>query len=275
MHPLQYRDMVSTALKEDLLLGDRASDSIFTTETGEARVISREEGIIAGLPVAREVFYQVDPGVLFINNMSEGERMQPGQCIATVTGAVGSILKGERVALNFLQRLSGIATLTYQAVRETAGTRARIVDTRKTTPGLRVLEKYAVRLGGGENHRFHLADLAMIKDNHIKGAGSIREAVRRVRAQSGFPVKIEVEAATLDDVKEALDAGVDIIMLDNMDVEEMSRAVRLIDGRALVEASGGITAARIRMVAGSGVDLISLGYLTHSARALDIALKLQ
>ena len=209
--------------------------------------------------------------VVFTPSVSDGDRISPGDILGTVHGPVAAILKGERTALNFMQRLSGIATLTGEAVRAVEGTKARIVDTRKTTPGLRVLEKYAVRMGGGENHRFNLADMVMIKDNHIIGAGSITQAVNRVRKQIGFPVKIEVEAATLQDVEEALSCYVDVVMLDNMTSPQMKEAVRLVSGRVLLEASGGINAQRLREVAETGVNLISLGYLTHGYHALDIS----
>jgi nicotinate-nucleotide pyrophosphorylase (carboxylating) len=274
VHPLQYKDMISRALAEDLFYGDRTTESIFSGETGTAQLLAREEGITAGMPVAAEVFAQIDSSVVFSARVPEGSRFAAGEILATVTGPVASILKGERTALNFLQRLCGIATLTAEAVQAVAGTKARIVDTRKTTPGLRLLEKYAVRMGGGENHRLNLADMVMIKDNHIQGAGSIMEAVARVRKQAGFPVKIEVEAAGIGDVTEALACGVDVIMLDNMSDSQMRECVEMVAGRALVEASGGITAGRLRAVADTGVDLISLGYLTHGYRALDLSLKL-
>jgi nicotinate-nucleotide pyrophosphorylase (carboxylating) len=274
MHPLQYKYLVSTALAEDLAYGDRTTDSIFSTEAGTANLIAKEAGIMAGLPVAEEVFRQIDAQVILTPRIAEGERFAAGDLLATVSGLVAAILKGERTALNFMQRMSGIATLTQEAVQAVAGTKARIADTRKTTPGLRVLEKYAVWMGGGENHRFNLADMVMIKDNHIRGAGSITDAVARVRKQAGFPVKIEVEAATMPDVEEALFCNVDVIMLDNMNDAQMRECVTLVAGRALVEASGGITIQRLRDVAATGVDLISLGYLTHGYRALDLSLKL-
>ncbi|MDW7651795.1 MAG: carboxylating nicotinate-nucleotide diphosphorylase [Bacillota bacterium] len=273
MHLLQYRELVRRALDEDLAQGDKTTDSIFSDEQGKAEIISRENGIIAGLPVAAEVFSQV-MDARFIAHFTDGDAIGAGDCVATVEGRVASILKGERVALNFMQRLSGIATQTASAVRLVAGTRARIVDTRKTTPGLRILEKYAVRAGGGENHRFNLGDMVMIKDNHIKGAGSITQAVKKVRKNTGFTVKIEVEAAGLQDVAEALACEVDIIMLDNMTVAEMAQAVSKVRGRALTEASGGITESQLQDVAQTGVDLISLGYLTHSYRSFDLSLKL-
>jgi len=275
VHPLQYRQLVYNALAEDLLYGDRTTESIFSEETAGAELFAKEAGIAAGLPLFAEVFAQVDQAVECNFFCAEGAHVAAGQRLATVSGRIASILKGERTALNFMQRMSGIATMTGAAVQAVAGTAAKIVDTRKTTPGWRVLEKYAVRLGGGENHRFNLADMVMIKDNHIKGAGSISDAVARVRARAGFALKIEVEAATLADVREALACGVEVIMLDNMTVTVMREAVLIVAGRTLLEASGGISADRLREVAETGVDLISLGYLTHSCRALDLSLKLQ
>jgi len=275
VHPLQYRQFVGNALEEDLLYGDRTTDSIFSEEIGSAELIAKEAGIVAGLPLFVEAFAQVDQAVECKLFCAEGGHVTAGQRLATVNGRVASILKAERTALNFMQRMSGIATMTGAAVQAVAGTAAKIVDTRKTTPGWRVLEKYAVRLGGGENHRFNLADMVMIKDNHIKGAGSISEAVARVRTRAGFALKIEVEAATLAEVREALACGVEVIMLDNMTSPVMREAVLFVDRRTLLEASGGITAERLREVAETGVDLISLGYLTHSCRALDLSLKLQ
>jgi nicotinate-nucleotide pyrophosphorylase (carboxylating) len=272
---LQYKAIVSAALTEDISLGDRTTDSIFTgKEEGAAIIETREAGVVAGLFVAEQVFHQMDREVHFFAGFRDGDEIRPGDCLARIEGPVASILRGERTALNFLQRMSGIATVTRAAVQEVSGTGARIVDTRKTTPGLRILEKYAVRIGGGENHRFHLGDMVLIKDNHIRGAGSIREAVSRVRKQCGFPMKIEVEAASLDDVREALACGVEIIMLDNMTTTKMTEAVKLVNGNSLIEASGGITEGRLKEVAATGVDLISLGYLTHGYRALDLSLNL-
>lgn len=275
MHPLQYRRLVGDALAEDLLYGDRTTDSIFSTEIAAAELFAKEAGIVAGLPLFMEVFAQVDQAVACELFCADGSHVAAGERLAIVRGRIASILKGERTALNFMQRMSGIATMTGAAIQAVAGTAAKIVDTRKTTPGWRVLEKYAVRLGGGENHRFNLADLVMIKDNHIKGAGSISEAVARVRAQASFALKIEVEAASLADVREALACGVEIIMLDNMTASKMREAVLLVNRRTLLEASGGIGAEKLREVAETGVDLVSLGYLTHSCRALDLSLKLQ
>jgi nicotinate-nucleotide pyrophosphorylase (carboxylating) len=271
---LQYRAVVAAALSEDLSFGDRTTDSIFRDEQAIAEIVTRETGVVAGLTVAAETFAQVDSRVLFTPQHNDGDSIKPGDCLARIEGPIAAILKGERTALNFLQRMSGIATMTQSAVQQLTGTLAKVTDTRKTTPGLRILEKYAVRVGGGENHRFHLGDMVLIKDNHIRGAGSIKEAVSRVREHAGFTVKIEVEAASLADVKEALSSNVEIIMLDNMTNEEMSEAVKMVAGQALVEASGGITLTRLREVAETGVDIISLGYLTHGYRALDLSLNI-
>jgi nicotinate-nucleotide pyrophosphorylase (carboxylating) len=273
LHRLLYKGIVAAALAEDLGSGDRTTDSVLLDETGKAEIIAREEGIVAGLAVAREVFAQIDGRIQFKALLRDGERLRQDDRLVLLHGPLAGILTGERVALNFLQHMSGVASATSRAVESIRGTAARIVDTRKTTPGLRILEKYAVRIGGGENHRFNLSDMVLIKDNHIRCAGSITEAVARVRRRCGFTVKIEVETTTLQEVHEALMSGVEGIMLDNMTPEIMREAVRLIDGRALVEASGGITPDRIKDVAATGVDLLSLGYLTHSVRSLDLSLE--
>ncbi len=274
MYRLHYGGIVAAALAEDLGSGDLTTDSIFSDERGEAAIVTRESGVAAGLALAREVFAQVDGEIHFQSMVEDGDEIAPGDCLAILRGPVGGILKGERVALNFLQRMSGIATATRLAVKSISGSGARIVDTRKTTPGLRILEKYAVRVGGGENHRFNLSDMVLIKDNHIRGAGSISEAVRRVRGRLSFAVKIEVETSSLEDVREAVDCGVELIMLDNMPVTEMAEAVKIVNGKSIVEASGGITFAMLPEVAAAGVDLISLGYLTYGSRALDLSLEL-
>lgn len=274
MNPIMYRDIVARALAEDMGSGDCTTESIFAGEEGRACIVAKDAGILAGLPVAAEVFAQVDSKIFFRSTFKDGDRIEAGHHVAMLEGPLTGILMGERVALNFLQRLSGIATATRAAVEKIAGTRAKITDTRKTTPGLRLLEKYAVHVGGGVNHRLSLADMVLIKDNHIRGAGSIREAVSRVRRHAGFPLKIEVEVETLEEVQEALECGVDIIMLDNMPLNRMAEAIRLINGRALVEASGGLTLELLPKVAATGVDLISLGYLTHSSPPLDFSLNL-
>jgi nicotinate-nucleotide pyrophosphorylase (carboxylating) len=274
LHQLLYKDIVTAALKEDLGFGDLTTETIFADQEGKAEIMARERGIAAGLAVAAEAFAQVDPRIVFTPSLNDGDNFAPGDVLAVLHGPLAGILTAERVALNFLQRLSGIATATGNAVNAVRGTGVKILDTRKTTPGLRVLEKYAVRTGGGENHRYNLSDLVLIKDNHIHGAGSISEAVARVRKRRGFAAKIEVEAATLKDVKEALECGVEIIMLDNMDTSQMAEAVKIIAGRALIEASGAIRQEQLQKVAATGVDYISLGSLTHSCRALDLSLNL-
>lgn len=266
------KEIVAGAIAEDLGWGDITTDSIFSAEEGQAVLVAREKGIIAGLEVAREVFRQVDPRSGYTTELQDGDVISAGAELVKLEGPVAGILKGERVALNFLQRMSGIATATGEAVEAVRGTGARIADTRKTTPGLRILEKHAVCMGGGENHRFNLSDMALIKDNHIRRAGSIRKAVEKVKERSGFTVKIEVEVENLEELQEALASGVDIIMLDNMPVPQMAEAVQLINHRALCEASGGITRDKLLEVAQTGVDLISLGYLTGGSHKLDLAL---
>ncbi len=274
MQRILFQQIVSRALEEDLGFGDRTTLSIFQQEGGRAAIEAREEGIIAGLAVAAEVFAQVDGEIRFQPLLQDGHRLAPGARAAIIEGPIRGILTGERVALNFLQRMSGIATATARAVEKVRGTKARITDTRKTAPGLRLLDKYAVQVGGGTNHRFNLSDMVLIKDNHIKGAGSITRAVEKVRQGCGFPLKIEVETTTLEEVREALDCGADVIMLDNMSPALMKEAAGLIGGRALVEASGGIGPEDLHEAAAAGVDLISLGYLTSSVRALDFSLNI-
>lgn len=262
-------------LQEDISFGDVTTMStIPETAQGVGILYAKEAGVIAGLPVAQLVFETVDPTLSFTALVKEGARVEKGEQIAEVSGSVRSILSGERLALNLLQRLSGIATRTSEYAQAVSGTKARVVDTRKTTPGLRMLEKYAVRVGGGHNHRYALYDAVMIKDNHIKGAGGIAQAVASARAAVPHTMTIEVETETLDQVQEALDAGADIIMLDNMPLDVMKQAVTLIGDRAVVEASGGVTLDTIRSIAETGVDVISVGALTHSVKALDISLDL-
>lgn len=275
MHRLVYKDIVAKALAEDLGSGDRTTGSIFSNEEALAYILAKEAGVLAGMPVAEEVFAQVDMRLQFKQYFEDGSLIREGDRVAALEGPAAGILMGERTALNFLQRMSGIATATRTAVNSVHGTGVIISDTRKTAPGLRLLDKYAVRAGGGVNHRFNLGDMVLIKDNHISCAGSIREAVARVRRHCGFPLKIEVETKTLEEVGEALACGVEIIMLDNMTTEQMAAAVSLIAGRALVEASGGITSERLAEVAAAGVDIISLGYLTNSSRALDLSLNMR
>lgn len=272
-HELQRK--IEEWLHEDIGFGDVTTMStIPADEQGVGILYAKEAGIVAGLPIAEQVFETVDPDLVFQAKVEEGARVEFGEQIAEVRGSVRSILCGERLALNLMQRLSGIATQTSKYAEAVAGTKARVVDTRKTTPGLRFLEKYAVRIGGGYNHRFALYDAVMIKDNHIKGAGGIAQAVAAARAEIPHTMTVEVEAETMAQVQEALDAGADIIMLDNMPTEQMVEAVQLINGRAVVEASGGVNLDTIRSIAMTGVDVISVGALTHSVQAFDISLDL-
>jgi nicotinate-nucleotide pyrophosphorylase (carboxylating) len=275
MNRLMLAEIVNNALNEDIFSGDITSEAIFTNVTQcRANFSAKTPGVIAGFPVVQEVFRQLDPKVVCYAKLPEGSLIQTGEIIGEVTGSIQAILNGERVALNFLQRLSGIATQTANLVNLIADYPARIVDTRKTTPGLRILEKYAVRQGGGFNHRFNLADAVLIKDNHIAACGSITEAVNRVRQRVPHTMRIEVEVETEAQVREALAAQADIIMLDNMDPTEMTRMVTVIDHRALVEASGTINETTVKEVAATGVDLISVGAITHSVKALDISLEI-
>lgn len=272
---LAVEDIVRSALLEDLQQGDITSAAVVDPQDeGRAEIVTREEGIIGGLPVAAIAFRLSSPGSRLELLVQDGARVKPGVAVASVEGPLLSILGGERVALNFLQRVSGIATMTSRFVEKTGPYRARICDTRKTVPGLRLLDKYAVRLGGGVNHRFGLGDAVLLKDNHIVAAGGILEAVRRVRESLPLTAKVEVEVETLKQVDEALTAGVDIIMLDNMDPAEMRKAVEVIGGRAIVEASGGVKLDKVDVIAATGVDFISVGALTHSVPAFDLSLEL-
>ena len=263
-------DIIQLALDEDGR--DITTEAIFPEDSSLQAVMKvKADGIIAGVQVAKRVFTLVDPGIACIFEVLDGQSVVAGSKIAVISGPARGILKAERVALNFLQRMSGIATSTATYVKSLEGTKARILDTRKTSPGQRVLDKMAVRIGGGNNHRMGLFDMALIKDNHIDAAGSITEAVDRVR--KAFPrVAIEVEARSLDDVKTLLGLKVDRIMLDNFSIKEMGQAVTLVDGRIPLEASGNITLETIRAVALTGVDYISVGEITHSVKALDISM---
>lgn len=267
-------DMIREFLREDIGRGDLTSESIFPgNQTGSACLVAREKFVVCGADqVAVEVFKVQNPAITAIAPLADGTRADRNTVLLTVSGPVVDLLKAERVALNLLQRLSGIATLTASFVAKVKDYPVRITDTRKTTPGLRVLEKYAVRVGGGTNHRFNLADGVLIKDNHIAACGSIKNAVTRVRGQIPHTIRIEVETDTLQQVEECLECSVDIIMLDNMSPETMAQAVRIIGGRALVEASGGVNLATVEAIAESGVDIISIGALTHSAPSCDIGM---
>lgn len=269
----QIMPIIERALAEDIGSGDVTTDSIIPREaTTTGFILAKQSGVVAGLPVAAAVFRQLDQQIVFTPRKQDGDRIESGDILAELAGSARSILTGERVALNLLQRLSGIATKTAEMAESIAYYNTVVVDTRKTTPGLRILEKYAVRVGGGRNHRFGLYDAVLIKDNHIKVAGGIKKAAALARTKVPHTMKIEVEAEDLAGVQEALEARADIIMLDNMDLEAMREAVNLVAGRALVEASGGVTKERLPEIAKTGVNLVSVGALTHSAPALDISL---
>ena len=274
MLDLNLNDLIEKSLKEDVGTGDITTlSTIPADKTITGRFIAKETGILCGTEVVRAVFAFVDPTIElnFVNR--DGDKIEKGNVIATVSGLARSILTGERLALNLLQHMSGVATRTSEAVEKVKGTKARIADTRKTTPGLRVLEKYAVKCGGGSNHRFNLADGVLIKDNHIEAAGGITAAVEMARRNIPHTLKIEVEIETIEQLNEALAAGADIIMLDNMSNEDMKKAVEIVAGRAITEASGNMGEKDLRAVAETGVDIISIGALTHSVKALDISLK--
>jgi nicotinate-nucleotide pyrophosphorylase (carboxylating) len=262
---------IRRALKEDVGRGDATTNAIVPPEARmKGQIVAKQDGVIAGLDAARAAYQLLDSEVDFAAQVGDGSRVTRGRLLALVSGRARSLLTAERTALNFLGRMSGIATLTRQFVDAVAGTRAVILDTRKTAPGLRAADKLAVKLGGGGNHRIGLYDMILIKDNHIDFAGGIEEAVRRARAvRSGLP--IEVEARTLGDLKIALQLGVERILLDNMSVEEMAEAVRLTNSRAKLEASGNVTLENVRQIAETGVDFISVGALTHSAKAFDVS----
>lgn len=266
-------EIIECALNEDIGTGDVTTNSIIPAEaTTTGFIHTKEDGILAGLPFAKRVFEILCPQIDFISNKMDGDKITAGDILATVSGPAREILTGERVALNILQRMSGIATRTAKLADIVTFYNSAVVDTRKTTPGLRIIEKYAVRIGGGKNHRFGLYDGILIKDNHIKVAGGIRKAISLARANAPHTLKVEVEVEDIAGVNEALEARADIIMLDNMDFDTIKEAVNLIDGRALVEVSGGITEENILSYAKLGVNIISVGALTHSVKSLDISL---
>lgn len=272
----QVEQIITLALNEDIGTGDITTlSTIPADKTALGRFVAKEDMIICGIDLAAHIFARVDPSIELKANFKDGDAVKKGDVIATVSGNAQNVLTGERTALNFMQRLTGIATRTHASVAEVAGTNAKITDTRKTTPGLRVLEKYAVRVGGGTNHRFNLADGVLIKDNHIAVSGGIQNAVKNARAVIPHTLKIEVEVETKEQLAEALDAGADIIMLDNMSNDLMRECVGLVAGRALVEASGNMGEKSLREVAETGVDIISIGALTHTVKAADISLKFQ
>jgi nicotinate-nucleotide pyrophosphorylase (carboxylating) len=269
-------DLIQLALKEDIGPGDITTDNLVVPETrGKGTIVAKQDLVVAGLQIAEKVFTTLEPQIGFEALCADGDQIADGSIVVRVDGPMGALLKGERTALNFLQRLSGIATQARAFAEEVRETAVRLVDTRKTTPGWRVLEKYAVRMGGAHNHRMGLYDGVLIKDNHIAVCGGIANAVKKVRQQISHLVNIEVEAATFEEVKAALAVGADVIMLDNMDLDQIRRAVRLIDKKALVEVSGNVTLERLRVLARTGVDLISVGALTHSAVAVDLSMKIE
>ena len=274
----QLRRIVGEALAEDFASGDVTTEALVPPELeGKAAILVKRDGVLAGMDAAKEVFRQVDRSLRFKALVKDGAKVRKGNVVAAIEGKMASMLRAERTALNFLQHLSGIATETARYVDAVGGTKAIITDTRKTVPGLRLLEKYAVRVGGGHNHRLNLSDGVLIKDNHLailrsRGVG-LGEVVKRARKNAPRTMKVEVEIESVKQAREALSAGADIIMLDNMNLKDMRRVVKLAHGRALLEASGGIMLDNVRSVAGTGVDLISVGALTHSAKALDISLE--
>lgn len=269
-------DLIKDALKEDVNYIDVSTDYLIPEEQSNSAVfLAKADGVLCGMDVALRVFELLDESVTYEKLKKDGDIIQKGDILANIHGKTRYLLKGERTALNLLQHMSGIASATAQAVKLVEGTNAMITDTRKTLPGLRALQKYAVTVGGGKNHRFNLSDGAMLKDNHIDAAGGITAAVKKVREHLGHMVKIEVETRNLEEVREALNCQADIIMLDNMDNDAMHQAAVLVDGRAKLEASGGITLETLRKVAETGVDLISIGALTHSVKAFDISLKIK
>ena len=267
-------DLILQALREDITFEDVSTASVCPqARQAEVQLIAKADGVIAGLDVFARTFALLDPATTVEATVADGDEVHAGQHLATVKGDARILLSGERVALNYLQRMSGIATYTRRMVRALEGTNTKLVDTRKTTPGMRVFEKAAVLAGGGLNHRYNLSSAVMLKDNHIDAAGGVTKAIQMARAHASFTCTVEVECENLDMVREAADAGADIIMLDNMDHDAMAKAIKVIDGRAKVEASGNVDAQNIRALADLGVDFISSGALTHSAPILDLSLK--
>lgn len=273
MELFQVKKLISAALEEDIGPGDLTTLSVLDgSERGTAVAVAKGDLVVAGLDVFKAVFLLVDESLSFSGNFKDGENAAKGDILAEVSGSLRSILEAERVALNFFQRMCGVATAARSFAEAVKGTQAKIIDTRKTVPGLRVLDKYAVEAGGGRNHRFGLYDGILIKDNHLEAAGGITAAISRARQKAPHTVRIEVEVKNADEAREAVSAGADTIMLDNMGLEEMRQAVSLISGKALVEASGNVSLENVREVALTGVDLISVGALTHSVKAADISL---
>jgi nicotinate-nucleotide pyrophosphorylase (carboxylating) len=266
--------IIDAAIKEDMPEGDITSESLVPSESvSKAVLLAKENGILAGIDVAARVFWTIDPHIEFVKDIEDGSAIRSGDTLARMEGRSISLLKAERTALNFLQRMSGIATLTQRFVKSIEGFQTKILDTRKTTPSLRSLEKYAVKMGGGANHRLNLSAMVLIKDNHLKIVGNISDAVQRARRKVGPDVKIEVEATTLDEAKEAVLSGADMIMLDNMSPGRMKEVVDWVNGRVPLEASGNITLSTLKEIASTGVNFISVGGLTHSYQSLDISME--
>ena len=268
-------NLIKTALLEDINYVDITTDYLIPEDQeNEAKFLAKADGVLCGIEVALRVFTLIQPDFQYEVFIHDGEEVKKGDIIAKIKGKTRTILKGERTALNLLQHMSGISSMTNRIVQIVEGTNASIADTRKTLPGMRPLQKYAVTVGGGKNHRFNLSDAAMLKDNHVDAGGGITAAVTKLRTKLGHMAKVELEVRTLDELREALSVDVDVIMLDNMDNDTMREAVKIADGKALLEASGGITEETIRGVAETGVDIISIGALTHSVKAFDISLKI-
>lgn len=268
-------NLIKTALLEDINYVDITTDYLIPEDQeNEAKFLAKADGVLCGIEVALRVFTLIQPDFQYEVFIHDGEEVKKGDIIAKIKGKTRTILKGERTALNLLQHMSGISSMTNRIVKIVEGTNASIADTRKTLPGMRPLQKYAVTFGGGKNHRFNLSDAAMLKDNHVDAGGGITNAVTKLRTKLGHMAKVELEVRTLDELREALSVDVDVIMLDNMDNDTMREAVKIADGKALLEASGGITEETIRGVAETGVDIISIGALTHSVKAFDISLKI-
>jgi len=276
LQPFYIDKIITTALEEDIHYVDVTTDYLLDdSHTSEAYYLAKDSGVLCGIDISKRVFELAGGNVEMKILKKDGETVEKGDILAMMKGSTRTLLKGERTALNILQHMSGIATATAECVALVAGTRAQITDTRKTLPGLRQLQKYAVTVGGGKNHRYNLSDGAMLKDNHIDAYGSITGAVQALRKKIGHMVKIELEVRTLAELEEALAAGVEIIMLDNMSCEEMRKAVAMTNGKVLLEASGNVTKENIRAVAETGVDIISLGALTHSVKCFDISMRIQ
>lgn len=275
LNQMYVDNLIKTALLEDINYIDVTTDYLIDEDQeGTAQFLAKADGVLCGLDVALRVFELLQPNFKAEVFKKDGDVLKKGDIIAKVYGKTRTILKGERTALNLIQHMSGIATATNEAVKLVEGTKASIVDTRKTLPGMRPLQKYAVTVGGGKNHRYNLSDAAMLKDNHVDAGGGITNAVKKLKSKLGHMTKVELEVRTLDELREALSVDVDVIMLDNMSNEMMAEAVKITDGKAILEASGGITAETLRGVAETGVDIISIGALTHSVKAFDISLKI-